>query len=215
MQLNPEISNMARYLASSEIIDFENLDIQKTAMYLSKDVEDEIQLIKTVYEFVRDDISHSVDISSNKVIFRAFENRRFSMPQNVVLKASDVLKYKHGLCFANSHLLAAILRYLEVPTGFCYQKLEFDGKMGLHGLNAVFIESIDKWIRLDARGNENGINAQFSIDNEYLAYSPRKEKNEVDFRVIYAEPNKKVVEILNNSKNLNEALDSVFNTEWL
>jgi hypothetical protein len=44
MQLNPEISNMARYLASSEIIDFENLDIQKTAMYLSKDVEDEIQL---------------------------------------------------------------------------------------------------------------------------------------------------------------------------
>jgi transglutaminase-like putative cysteine protease len=137
------------------------------------------------------------------------------MPQNVVLKASDVLKYKHGLCFANSHLLAAILRYLEVPTGFCYQKLEFDGKMGLHGLNAVFIESIDKWIRLDARGNENGINAQFSIDNEYLAYSPRKEKNEVDFRVIYAEPNKKVVEILSNSKNLNEALDSVFNTEWL
>ena len=199
MQLNPEISNMARYLASSEIIDFENLDIQKTAVYLSKDVEDEIQLIKTVYEFVRDDISHSVDIGSNKVIFRA----------------SDVLKYKHGLCFANSHLLAAILRYLGVPTGFCYQKLEFDGKMGLHGLNAVFIESIDKWIRLDARGNENGINAQFSIDNEYLAYSPRKEKNEVDFRVIYAEPNKKVVEILNNSKNLNEALDSVFNTEWL
>ena len=199
MQLTPETSNIARYLASSEIIDFENLDIQKTAMYLSKDVEDEIQLIKTVYEFVRDDISHSVDISSNKVIFRA----------------SDVLKYKHGLCFANSHLLAAILRYLGVPTGFCYQKLEFDGKMGLHGLNAVFIESIDKWIRLDARGNENGINAQFSIDNEYLAYSPRKEKNEVDFRVIYAEPNKKVVEILNNSKNLNEALDSVFNTEWL
>ena len=199
MQLTSETSDMNRYLASSEIIDFENLDIQKTAMYLSKDVEDEIQLIKTVYEFVRDDISHSVDISSNKVIFRA----------------SDVLKYKQGLCFANSHLLAAILRYLGVPTGFCYQKLEFDGKMGLHGLNAVFIESIDKWIRLDARGNENGINAQFSIDNEYLAYSPRKEKNEVDFRVIYAEPNKKVVEILNNSKNLNEALDSVFNTEWL
>ena len=199
MQLTSETSDMNRYLASSEIIDFENLDIQKTAMYLSKDVEDEIQLIKTVYEFVRDDISHSVDISSNKVIFRA----------------SDVLKYKHGLCFANSHLLAAILRYLGVPTGFCYQKLEFDGKMGLHGLNAVFIGSIDKWIRLDARGNENGINAQFSIDNEYLAYSPREEKNEVDFRVIYAEPNKKVVEILNNSKNLNEALDCVFNTEWL
>ena len=206
---------MARYLASSEIIDFENLDIQKTAVYLSKDVEDEIQLIKTVYEFVRDDISNSVDISSNKVICRAFENRSFSNTQNVVLKASDVLKYKHGLCFANSHLLAAILRYLRVPTGFCYQKLEFDGKMGLHGLNAVFIESIDKWIRLDARGNENGINAQFSIDNEYLAYSPREEKNEVDFPIIYAEPDKRVINILSGSKDLTEALDKIFNTEWL
>ena len=199
MQLNPETSNMARYLASSEIIDFENLDIQETAVNLSKSINDEIQLIKTVYEFVRDDISHSVDIGSNEVTYQA----------------SDVLKYKHGLCFANSHLLAAILRYLGVPTGFCYQKLEFDGKFGLHGLNAVFIKSIDRWIRLDARGNENGINARFSIDEEYLAYLPEKEKNEVDFKVIYAEPDKRVVEILRQSRNLNEALDKIFNTSWL
>ncbi|MEN6292826.1 MAG: transglutaminase-like domain-containing protein [Methanobacterium sp.] len=199
MQLTPETSDMARYIASSEIIDFENLDIQKTAVYLSKGINDEIQLIKTVYEFVSDYISHSADIGSD----------------NVTCNASDVLKYKHGLCFANSHLLAAILRYLGVPTGFCYQKLEFDGKMGLHGLNAVFIESIDKWIRLDARGNENGINARFSIDEEYLAYLPEEEKNEVDFRVIYAEPDKGVVEILMQSRNLTEALDKIFNTNWL
>lgn len=199
MQLTTETSNMARYLASSEIINFENLDIQKTARYLSKDIEDEIQLIKTVYEFVRDDIFHSMDIGRD----------------NVTCKASDVLKYKHGLCFANSHLLAAILRYLGVPTGFCYQKLEFDGKFGLHGLNAVFIKSIDRWIRLDARGNENGINARFSIDEEYLAYLPEEEKNEVDFKVIYAEPDKRVVEILGQSRNLNEALDKIFNTSWL
>ena len=199
MQLNPETSNMARYLASSEIIDFENLDIQKKALYLSKDIEDEIQLIKTVYEFVRDNISHSMDIGSNYVTY----------------KASDVLKYNHGLCFANSHLLAAILRYLGFPTGFCYQKLEFDGKFGLHGLNAVFIKSLNKWIRLDARGNENGINARFSIGEEYLAYLPEEEKNEVDFKVIYAEPDKRVVEILGQSRNLNEALDKIFNTSWL
>jgi transglutaminase-like putative cysteine protease len=199
MQLTPQTSDMTRYLASSEIIDFENLDIQETAVDLSKGINDEIQLIKTVYEFVRDDISHSVDISSSEVTY----------------KASNVLKYKHGLCFANSHLLATLLRYLGVPTGFCYQKLEFDEKMGLHGLNAVFIGSIDKWIRLDARGNENGINAQFSIAKEYLAYSPKEEKNEVDFRVIYAEPNKKVVEILGQSRNLTEALDKIFDTNWL
>ena len=199
MQLNPETSNMARYLASSEIIDFENLDIQETAVNLSKGINDEIQLTKTVYEFVRDDISHSIDIGSNEVTYQA----------------SDVLKYKHGLCFANSHLLAAILRYLGIPTGFCYQKLEFDGNMGLHGLNAVFIKSLNKWVRLDARGNENGINAQFSIDKEYLAYLPKEEKNEVDFKVIYAEPDKRVVEILGHSRNLTEALDKIFNTDFL
>lgn len=199
MQLIPEFSDINRYLASSEIIDFENLDIQKTAINLSKGIEDETELIKTVYEFVRDGISHSMDIGSN----------------DVTCKASDVLKYKHGLCFANSHLLAAILRFLEVPTGFCYQKLEFDGGFGLHGLNAVFIKSMDKWIRLDPRGNENGINAQFSVDDEFLAYSPKEEIGEIDFPTIYAEPNEKVVEILNGSRNLTEALERIFNTEWL
>ena len=72
MQLNPETSNMARYLASSEIIDFENLDIQKTAVYLSKDIEDEIQVIKTVYEFVRDDISKTIVLHSKHEVFESF-----------------------------------------------------------------------------------------------------------------------------------------------
>lgn len=199
MQLIQETSDINKYLALSEIVDFEDPDIQKTAVNLSKDIGDEIEVIKTVYEFVRDSIHHSMDIGSNDVVY----------------KASNVLKYKHGLCFANSHLLAAILRFLEVPTGFCYQKIEFDGGFGLHGLNAVYIKSINKWIRLDARGNENGINAQFSIDKEFLAYSPREENGEIDFPTIYAGPNKKVVEILERSKDLNEALESIFNTKWL
>lgn len=83
MQLSPETSNMARYLASSKIIDFENLDIQKTAVYLSKDIEDEIQLIKTVYEFVRDDIS------------KTLENHRFSMHQKSSIFVCFVLHSKH------------------------------------------------------------------------------------------------------------------------
>jgi transglutaminase-like putative cysteine protease len=198
MQLISESSDIDRYLASSEIINFEDPDIQKTAMMLSKGTENEIQLIKTVYEFVRDNISHSMDIGNN----------------NVTYKAADVLKYKHGLCFAKSHLLAAVLRFLEIPTGFCYQKLEFDGGFGLHGLNAVFIESLDKWIRLDARGNENGINAQFNIDKELLAYSPRKEEGEVDFPIIHAEPDRRVMEILSRSNDFNEALERIFYTKW-
>lgn len=72
MQLILQTDDMDKYLDSSEIIDFENLDIQKTALSLSKDVEDEIQLIKTVYEFVRDDISKTIVLHSKHEVFESF-----------------------------------------------------------------------------------------------------------------------------------------------
>lgn len=147
---------------------------------------------------MRDDISHSLDIDS----------------EIVTVKASDVLKYKQGLCFAKSHLLAAILRFLKIPTGFCYQKLEFEEDFGLHGLNAVFIRGLDKWIRHDARGNKKGINAQFSMDEEIMAYMPRPEKREIDYPIIYTVPNRKVLRILKESKNLTIAVEKMLETEW-
>ena len=46
---------------------------------------------------------------------------------------------KEGICYAKSHLLAAILRANLFPTGFCYQRLVLDDKTDsrfvLHGLN--------------------------------------------------------------------------------
>jgi hypothetical protein len=41
MRLVLETSDMDEYLVSSEIIDFENLDIQKTALNLSDGIESE------------------------------------------------------------------------------------------------------------------------------------------------------------------------------
>lgn len=199
MELIMQSNNLNDYLECFEVIDCNSLEIREIAKKLNQEAKNEIDLIKIVYEFVRDEIRHSVDIGENTVTWNA----------------SDVLKYKHGLCFANSHLLAAILRSLEIPAGFCYQQLEFESGFGLHGLNAVFIKSINKWIRLDARGNKHGINAQFSINNEILAYSVNEDKGEVDFPVVYVEPNKKVIEILKNSKNLDEAIREVINTNWL
>lgn len=198
MQLTPETDAIEKYLAPSKIINSENENIQKTAVNLSAGIDNEIELIKFIYEFVRDEIPHSLDIGSNTATCRA----------------SDVLKYGHGLCIAKSHLLAALLRNLNIPAGFCYQRLEFDVGFGLHGLNAVYIRRLDKWIRLDARGNKNGINAQFSIEKEFLAYYPNKEIGEVDFYVIYSEPNKKAVKILEGSENLNEAVKRIIDTGW-
>ena len=50
-------------------------------------------------------------------------------------------------------------------TGFC-----------IHALNAVYIKSLDSWIRLDARENKTGVEAQFNLEKERLAFPIRKQK---------------------------------------
>ncbi|MCE5213592.1 MAG: transglutaminase-like domain-containing protein [Methanobacterium sp.] len=197
MLLIPETTELYEYLYSSEIIDYYNINIQNKAKSLLEGMEDEIKLIKSIYEFVRDDIHHSMDIGEDKVVF----------------KASDVLKYGHGLCFAKSNLLAALLRFSDIPAGYCYQKLYFEENLGLHGLNAVYLKNLDKWIRLDFRGNKDYVNEKFDVNREFLAYSAHDD-GETDFPTIYALPNIKVTEIMLNSRNLTEALNKIFHTEW-
>ena len=79
----------------------------------------------------------------------------------------------------------------------------------MHGLNAVYFKDLDKWIRLDARGNTNGINAQFSIHEEILAYSLKKENNYVDYPFIFKEPDLKIIKALKYSKNLDDAIEKI------
>ena len=172
------------YLKCDEVIDFDNTDVSKLADQLYSESENETEFVKMAYEYVRDMISHSADISAD----------------TVTCSASEVLKAGHGICFAKSHLLAAILRSKSVPAGFCYQKLILDDETApvliYHGLNGVYLREYGKWIRLDARGNKPGVNAQFSIDSEMLAFPIRPEKGEVDVPVIYADPDTEIVKTL-------------------
>ena len=100
-------------------------------------------------------------------------------------------------------LLAALLRAGSVPTGFCYQKLILDDETApvliYHGLNAVFLRSLQKWIRLDARGNKPGVNARFSLGAEQLAFPVRPEKGEEDGLVMYPDPDAAILQTLRNS----------------
>lgn len=77
-------------------------------------------------------------------------------------------------------MLSALLRCKSIPTGFCYQKISLNEGITpvlvYHGLNGVYMKELKKWIRLDARGNKNGVNAQFSIEEEQLAYAICAEK---------------------------------------
>ena len=66
----------------------------------------------------------------------------------------------------------------------------------LHGLNAVYLPSIAQWARLDARGNKPGVQAEFSTEQERVAYVMRPDLGEIDYPIIYAQPHPTVVKAL-------------------
>ncbi|GHT27306.1 hypothetical protein FACS18942_06400 [Planctomycetales bacterium] len=184
-----ESNNIEEYLNYDKYIDFDNEIIQKKALELYDSSHDEIENIKTIYNYVRDEISHSGDIDS----------------EIVTKTASDVLIYREGICVAKSLLLAALLRCVKIPAGLCYQRLtkEDTSKSGyvIHGLNAVFLSNKNKWVRLDARGNKQNINAEFSTDIEKIAFPIRHKYNEIDYPVIYAKQHTLVIEAMKKYNN--------------
>lgn len=78
-----------------------------------------------------------------------------------------------------------------------------------HGLNGVYIKDYKKWIRLDARGNKTGVDAQFSIETEQLAFPVRPEMGEVDCFVVYPNPDIEVLEKLKKSKTRTELWENL------
>lgn len=54
------------YLKHDNVIDYDNESIIELADELSQKADDELDFIKTAYEFVRDNISHSADISERE-----------------------------------------------------------------------------------------------------------------------------------------------------
>ena len=179
---------MDEYLKKDDVVNYENVNIIQLVDSLWSNADSDVEYIKKAYEFVRDNISHSADINEDML----------------TCSASEVLEEGHGICFAKSHLLAALLRCKSIPTGFCYQKLILDDETApiliYHGLNGVYIKEYKMWIRLDARGNKEGVDAQFSLESEQLAFPIRAEKGEEDGFVIYPDPDIKILQKFKNNK---------------
>ena len=184
MKAVPYTDDISKYLTLDTVINYENGAIKKVSDSLFLQEGGGLAYIKASYEFVRDQISHSADAGE----------------EIVTCSASEVLKAGHGICFAKSHLLVALLRCKGIPAGFCYQKLILDDDTApvliYHGLVGVYIKELEAWIRLDARGNKEGVNAQFSIEEERLAFPIRPELREVDDYTVYPNPDEKVLERL-------------------
>ncbi|WP_163071128.1 transglutaminase-like domain-containing protein [Priestia flexa] len=189
MELIAESTDLRHYVKEIDVVNFSHPLIKEIITELFNDEQSEIEKAKIAFEFVRDKISHSWDIQSTIV----------------TCKASEVLKYKEGICYAKSNLLAALLRSQSIPTGFCYQRLMIfdtpDKGYSLHTLNGVFLSSLNRWIRLDARGNKPGVKAEFSINEEILAFTIQEKFDEKDYPIIYTEPNPKTIATLKENTN--------------
>ncbi|WP_238154241.1 transglutaminase-like domain-containing protein [Synechococcus elongatus] len=178
----------------SPIVDFDHPSIQTLAAELRADQTSTTAIAQTCFEWVRDQIRHSSDYQLNPVTCRA----------------SEVLEYRTGYCYAKSHLLAALLRACSIPAGFCYQRLSFDEAIDrycLHGLVAVWLPPMG-WYRVDPRGNTADIDAQFRPPQEQLAY-PAQQPGEADWPVIFAEPLPIVVQTLQTSLDWESVLAAI------
>lgn len=184
---------MKAFLKETELVDFSNEKVLILAKELRVNTQTDIEIAKNSFLYVRDEIHHSGDYKDDITTYRA----------------SDVLKYKTGWCYAKSILLAALLRANGIPTGFCYQRLSCSEYIKdvycLHGLNAIYLKEFG-WYRVDARGNKDGVKAKFNPPYEQLAFELME--NEYDLDEIFEEPLDEVVEALKKHKTYNEMINN-------
>src|SRR5688572_3092425 len=149
--------HLADYLQYTAVIDWQTPAVIEQTQAVTASLTHDIEKAKALFAWVHDTIPHSSDIGADVV----------------TCIASEVLAHRTGLCYAKSHLLAAMLRCAGIPAGFCYQVFRrqppYEG-LALHGLNGLHIPILSLWIRVDARGNTGAIDAQFSLTKEQLAF---------------------------------------------
>lgn len=170
------------------IIDFSSPFIYENRIEIEKRTSDPIKKAELAFLFVRDTIQHSFDKKSDMI----------------TISAEDAIKNKEGICFAKSHALAALLRSMLIPAGFCYQKVLIgdttESGYALHGFNALYLDAYG-WFRIDPRGNKPGVASAFSVTEEKLAYPIRKKLGEIDYPQVYVNPLPSVLAAMKNASD--------------
>jgi transglutaminase-like putative cysteine protease len=175
----------SEYLVADQIINSGHPDVSALARNLRHAHADDIAFSAAAFEHVRDTIAHSWDVQDRRV----------------TVSASDTLRERVGLCYCKAHLLTALLRVEGVPAGLCYQRVTDDGeRFEVHGLIAVFLEGA--WRRLDPRGNKPGVDAQFSLGTEQLAWPARPELGEIDYPDVFIHPHPAVITALTQATDM-------------
>lgn len=172
------------FLGEDEFIECSDPQVSALAGELRSAAADDVAYARAAFEWVRDRVGHSWDVGDPRV----------------TLTAGEVLRHRVGLCYAKSHLLTALLRVEGIPAGLCYQRLvDGDGHV-LHGLVAVYLDGA--WHRQDARGNKDGVDTQFCLGTERLAWPVDESLGEIDYPQLYASPVQSVVAALRGATDV-------------
>ncbi len=210
------VANINDYLGFSDIIDYKNPAIIDLANDIKKKAEDynkklsfkdiateknslEISIINISLEFIRNNIiaSHNAE----------------DLTVKSSLKASEVLINKRAFCFGRATLLAAILRYLDIPCGFCDQLLLLDDnsdKKIIHTMNVVYLKNSHKILKIDATNNKDIKQLPFDGINDNIAYIADEKLGEVNQISIYGDPHQQIIDLYENSKNDGEITANLF-----
>ncbi|WP_369638130.1 transglutaminase family protein, partial [Nocardia sp. JMUB6875] len=178
------------YLGGGAIVEVDHPAVRALGDELWRGSGGEIDCARRAFEWVRDAVGHSYDVRDSRV----------------TLRASEVLEQRVGLCYAKSHLLAAVLRGQGIPTALCYQRLTHGEGHVLHGLVAVYLDG--GWHRQDPRGNRVDISAEFSLGDEVLAFPVDPGLGEIDYPELHRAPAQVVVEALGRATDVLAIYDS-------
>ena len=189
MQLQLESARLEDYLQEIDgVIDFKSPLIKETINSIKEAAKSDRERAELAFTIARDRIAHSLIQRARLLLYAR------KMPW----------QKRKGICFAKSHLLAALLRGMGIPAGFCYQRVLRKGTIesgyALHGLNALYLDG-HGWFRVDPRGNKEGIQSEFSIEEEKLAYPIREEFGEKDYPNVLTKPLESVINAMHESED--------------
>ena len=84
----------------------------------------------------------------------------------------------------------------------------------MHALNTVYVDDEVGWVRVDARGNKEGVDAQFSLEGERLALAVRPECGERDFNDNHADADPDLMRLIVESDDILDILSEPVLDRW-
>ena len=223
-----QLDSIENYLEIDLLINFNSIEVKQLADQLQLAAADELSAVKRAYEYVRDTFPHTFDINGQGVACSASDVIKLGHGA-CYAKAhllTALLRYAgipSGICYqrlcletpvdlpanaSHSDRQSAeppVTFSAEPPAAFAAEPPDASGaprtRLVLHAVNAVFLKSLNKWVRMDVRGNTNGINAQFSVEHEQLAFDIHPQFDEEDGLVIYSKTPASVAHALSSSDN--------------